>query len=831
LKYLKDKWIISIIAAVVTIIIIASACRQTPAFTPFASDQPSTLSPVMESPSPVSPTIPITAVSSPSFSPVINSKNQMLENVPYTKTSDGALVLKQDSLLLVSGVPAAGKVTHLMYIINVPVSLNKPIIKIRLQFERYDPSVYYPLGKSQHYKDEALAVLGWADPQSGLYFQLSHALADQPDTVVEKKEFVFSGGPQLELKPGEGTGSTPVLADRPSAAGEENESIMAGKMQWEVVPMGEYSQIQLFSNICFPQEGEWLIYGTAQYAGKSSDDYFCLTVKRDSGTLDWPREPDIFENIPKANPVGIYAKLSHAPLVNENMPLDITIRSIVDFDRAEAAVFCHDLNGKESVEVPLKKILVEGRSDWQGSLTKGETVQISPIIKFASEGRWRVSIATRASPEEKFVPKMEFVINVGAAVSRFAWTTSYDAINDAYKNVKVPANSETWDNIPRVGVEAPSQVGPDSDFTANITASNMTSFCNAEYYVVFDPEVLRLDDVTKGKIGSRTMPAQNWEVSRGLWCIVQMLSLNADVKGEGILAVLHFHAIGQPGQTSIISFTQGDVGNSYAKPVETQWTGSSISLQVPADGAGPSLSGSPSSPYFPTAIDFATATNTDVDWGYTTALADGYLVLEKGYLRVINEQMKLNDIIIWPHGYSLRLKDGQVEISDSEGRLRARTWEKIRIGGSGKNSRDMAEMYVGQSLPADAVGPYYITPSVEAFSYFPVQLKEYSGRIETPSSITGEIILDNGYLRLKREIGDSELVIWPYGYSLGLAYGTFWVLDENNQPTINCINMSKILYGKEVDLANAQKYAGPTLPDNASGPFWLVSSIEKPSPN
>ncbi|MBN1190486.1 MAG: hypothetical protein JXA46_12085 [Dehalococcoidales bacterium] len=235
--------------------------------------------------------------------------------------------------------------------------------------------------------------------------------------------------------------------------------------------------------------------------------------------------------------------------------------------------------------------------------------------------------------------------------------------------------------------------------------------------------------------------------------------------------------------------------------------------------------------YFPVGIDLSLTPIVDgFNMGYTTGLADGLLVLEEGYLRVINEQRKIDDIIIWPHDYALGLEDGRVEIRDSEGRLRARNGDKIRIGGSGVYDREMAERHIGHPLPEDAAGPYFVTPSVEAYLYFPVQLEENSLEPETLTSITGDIRLENGCLRLKRDVGDSPLWIWPYGYSLELAYGTFCLIDEKGQPVLVLYNWQKTVHGTEVDKASALELAGPTLPEDAPGPFWQVVSVAKYSP-
>ncbi|MBI4285411.1 MAG: hypothetical protein HY670_05880 [Chloroflexi bacterium] len=108
-----------------------------------------------------------------------------------------------------------------------------------------------------------------------------------------------------------------------------------------------------------------------------------------------------------------------------------------------------------------------------------------------------------------------------------------------------------------VKAAVPATVPPDSDFTVAININQVEGFDAANYDVSFDKNVLRLDGVAKGRIGTTDIPVE-WNdlgyVNKAVIRVVHnVLGLNG-VTGSGYLAVLKFHAIGPAGSSTTIAF-------------------------------------------------------------------------------------------------------------------------------------------------------------------------------------------------------------------------------------------------------------------------------------
>ncbi len=133
-----------------------------------------------------------------------------------------------------------------------------------------------------------------------------------------------------------------------------------------------------------------------------------------------------------------------------------------------------------------------------------------------------------------------------------------------------------------VSIDAPDEVAPDSDFTANVNISEVVDFDACNYDVTFDASVLRLDNVTSGLIGSTATPVDIYnEISSGTWRIIQNVPGISGVSGSGYLAVLHFHVIGSQGDSSTISLSNGMLSNNLAEGILATWVGDSVDVVIP----------------------------------------------------------------------------------------------------------------------------------------------------------------------------------------------------------------------------------------------------------
>ena len=104
--------------------------------------------------------------------------------------------------------------------------------------------------------------------------------------------------------------------------------------------------------------------------------------------------------------------------------------------------------------------------------------------------------------------------------------------------------------------------------------------------------------------------------------------------------------------------------------------------------------------------------------------------------------------------------------------------------------------------------------------YFPV-LKEPES-IYPESLAMGRLSIIDNCLRLKP--GESLLLIWPYGYTLAINGGEISVVDNKGHIVARVGDSIKV-GGGEIPLEIVEKYIGGPLPDNCTGPYWLVSHI------
>ena len=133
-----------------------------------------------------------------------------------------------------------------------------------------------------------------------------------------------------------------------------------------------------------------------------------------------------------------------------------------------------------------------------------------------------------------------------------------------------------------VSIDAPPEVPPNSDFTADVDIVNVENLDSAAYDVVFDDTVLRLDDVTDGTIDGTAIPVDIWNLVDGRVTIVQNVPGLAGVTGDGTLAELEFHVIGDVGDSSAIDLQNGMLGDNVGVEIDDAfWVDGAVTVGVP----------------------------------------------------------------------------------------------------------------------------------------------------------------------------------------------------------------------------------------------------------
>jgi|LGVE01.1.fsa_nt_gb hypothetical protein len=121
-------------------------------------------------------------------------------------------------------------------------------------------------------------------------------------------------------------------------------------------------------------------------------------------------------------------------------------------------------------------------------------------------------------------------------------------------------------------------------------------------------------------------------------------------------------------------------------------------VEKPSQNGG-SDNTSSSAPFFPVQND----PNPNC---YMTALLVGELVIEDCCLRVGD------DLLVWPHGFSLSIECEVIQVIDDTGQPIARVGEKVKVSGGEVGTSELPGGYLSElsaKLPSDRCpGPYWI---------------------------------------------------------------------------------------------------------------------------
>ncbi|MBC8476971.1 MAG: hypothetical protein H8D49_01370 [Dehalococcoidia bacterium] len=312
---------------------------------------------------------------------------------PTEESDDGVVVVD----LSLSDAPAVNQTVELTLVIDVLASVLKPVTKVWMEFERYDPALHYPIGRSRTRERVLQTLAEKFDPTDPYYVRLKELAAEQPETLVPQEAVLVSGN-----------------------------------WSWEGPPLKGGDRVRLASIVRFAEEGEWLINAWWQSEGdvprvrKSLK----LTLTGDSGTFGWPTDysPTMEEFVPdEERPLSVKLSIAKAPRLGEPTRLTWSIVSTRDIAEAEARV-SFDLmeeGGGRRTEMPIEEILVDGDLSWEGALEKDTVVQLSAVVTFLEAGDWQITVSG-TSPEHSAGCGDALFLNVTNHGGTFGWVQPHE---------------------------------------------------------------------------------------------------------------------------------------------------------------------------------------------------------------------------------------------------------------------------------------------------------------------------------------------------------------------------------------------------------------------
>ncbi len=99
---------------------------------------------------------------------------------------------------------------------------------------------------------------------------------------------------------------------------------------------------------------------------------------------------------------------------------------------------------------------------------------------------------------------------------------------------------------------------------------------------------------------------------------------------------------------------------------------------------------------------------------YPDALTQGTLIFDGKYLLIkgVYPTSGADYLPIWPYGYSVNVEGGEIQVLNESGQVVARVGDIIKAGGGQTTKEVVEENYIGESLPDDCEGPYWLVSEV-----------------------------------------------------------------------------------------------------------------------
>lgn len=99
---------------------------------------------------------------------------------------------------------------------------------------------------------------------------------------------------------------------------------------------------------------------------------------------------------------------------------------------------------------------------------------------------------------------------------------------------------------------------------------------------------------------------------------------------------------------------------------------------------------------------------------YPPALTQGTLIYDGKYLLIkgVYPTSGADYLPIWPYGYSVNVEGGEIQVLNESSQVVARVGDIIKVGGGETTKEVVEENYIGESLPDDCEGPYWLVSRV-----------------------------------------------------------------------------------------------------------------------
>jgi hypothetical protein len=159
-----------------------------------------------------------------------------------------------------------------------------------------------------------------------------------------------------------------------------------------------------------------------------------------------------------------------------------------------------------------------------------------------------------------------------------------------------PTQTTTPVGAVTISIDTPATIKKSSGryFHAYVNITSVNNFFAAQYDILYDPDILRVQDVTAGDISGTMIRIEKWGYipanTQGTLRIVNSVPTSAGTSGasgEGYLVDIYFKVMGDPGDSSVISFVEGlgdptgylMVGNSEGIEISSTWIDALVTIE------------------------------------------------------------------------------------------------------------------------------------------------------------------------------------------------------------------------------------------------------------